>query len=151
MSKYDDTFRDLLYQLTEGKPSAKTCPAGEVWDPKQGKCIKKKKNRWDDSGGVPHGGINEGGMPGHMDQNVIEPDAQTWNEIFSNYFIVKKLDQVDDKNTWNEKSFTVNIDNIPFDVFQTPTGVVIPDPEELASVHFFEGGTVDEIYNALTV
>jgi hypothetical protein len=94
--------------------------------------------------GVVRGGINE-----NIEGEVIVPDIQIWNDIFANYFLVKGIDEMSDRNTW-QKAYTINVENVPYDVYQTDAGVVIPDPEDLSNVHFFEGGNVEEIKTVLT-
>ena len=98
---------------------------------------------------IPMQGVTRGGINENIEGDVIVPDIQMWNDIFSNYFLVKGIDEMSDRATW-QKAFTVNVEDVPYDVYQTDTGVVIPDPEDLSSVHFFEGGNVEEVKNVLT-
>ena len=146
MSKYDDTFRELLYQLTETSTSKKTCPSGEVWDPKQEKCV-KKKDRWPDSGGVPHGGINEGGMPGHMEIPTITPNQETWKKI---KFEQIGLHDLPDRKTWSEPKMKIHADDDVFIVYDVAdVGTVLVTQSNLSQANLFRGSTSNELADHL--
>ena len=150
MSRYDDTFRDLLYQLNEApaKPTDK-CPKGHVWNLKDGKwsCIKKAvvtthKDTWD------RGGLNEAQAP------TIPVDPGTWDDNFANLFVSDTIDKAPDRDTWGDKAYTISVDSIPWDVYDVQsedfTGVIIPDPDEAAMVHFFPNANSQYLARLLT-
>jgi hypothetical protein len=147
MSRYDDTFQDLLYQLNESpaKPSTK-CPEDHIWKLKDGKweCVKKPKdpqpNAW------RHGGINE------AEQQIptVNPNPEYWDGFFETHFASDTIDKFPDRDTWGDKRMTINVNGVEYNTYDVDGGVLMPDPDDLATIHFFEGGTSEYLNRLLT-
>ena len=151
MSRYDDTFQHLLYQLNEFGPAKPTdkCPEGHVWKLKDGKwtCIKKAVVTTHKTPFM-RGGLNE------AQGNIINVDPVMWDTNFENIFASDTIDKAPDRDIWGDKVYTINVAGTLWDVYDVQseeyTGIIIPDPDETGMVHFFKDANSQYLANLLT-
>ena len=154
MSRYDDTFQHLLYQLNEtpAKPTDK-CPANHVWKIQPNgkwKCVKK-------TGITTYEEPTRSESPlGEAEQQAptINVDPVTWDTNFENIFASDTIDKAPDRDIWGDKVYTINVAGTLWDVYDVQseeyTGIIIPDPDETGMVHFFKDANSQYLANLLT-
>lgn len=149
MSRYDDTFQHLLYQLNESPPKpTDECPANHVWKQQPNgkwKCVKK-------TGITTYKGPKEGSPLSEADQQVptVNPNPEYWDGLFETHFASDTIDKFPDRDTWGDKRMTINVNGVEYNTYDVDGGVLMPDPDDLATIHFFEGGTSEYLNRLLT-